>query len=106
MADNKFVAVASGGTSTDNRIMHSNDGVAWTSIDPPDYDYDMSWQSVTYGNGVFVAVAYEPYENQVMYSLDGENWQLTASAEIRSWNTLTYGTAISSSFYGWIIVTV
>ena len=90
-ADNKFVAVASGGTSTDNRIMHSNDGVAWTSIDPPDYDYDMSWQSVAYGNGVFVAVAYEPYENQVMYSLDGENWQLTASAEIRSWNTLTYG---------------
>ena len=37
---------------------------------------DNNWTSVTYGNGLFVAVANSGTGNRVMTSYDGINWTL------------------------------
>ncbi|AMQ55613.1 MBG domain-containing protein [Algoriphagus sanaruensis] len=48
------------------------------------------WSSVTYGNGLFVAVA-SYGTNQVMTSPDGITWTARAAAENNSWQSVTYG---------------
>jgi len=47
------------------------------------------WKSVTYGNGLFVAVAYNG-TNRVMTSPDGINWTARA-APLNTWTSVTYG---------------
>ena len=47
-----FVAEAWGGT---NRVMYSTDSINWTVV--PAADETASWEGITYGNGIFVAVA-------------------------------------------------
>lgn len=47
------------------------------------------WNSVTYGNGLFVAVSYNGI-NKVMTSPDGVIWTAHA-AETNSWFSVTYG---------------
>jgi hypothetical protein len=90
-----FVAVAcnSGGesvcstTSTD-RVMTSPDGVNWTTRSDA---ADIHWRSVTYGNGLFVAVASSGSGNRVMTSPDGITWTSRTSAADNSWQSVTYG---------------
>lgn len=48
------------------------------------------WQSVTYGNGRFVAVSIGA-TNQVMYSEDGVNWTAVDATESNFWRMVTYG---------------
>ncbi|BCH14954.1 hypothetical protein MesoLjLa_18050 [Mesorhizobium sp. L-2-11] len=51
------------------------------------------WYSITYGNGLFVAVAYSG-TNQVMTSPDGINWTARAAPEANQWYSVTYGNGL------------
>ena len=48
------------------------------------------WQSVTYGDGKFVAVA-NNLSNETAYSTDGINWTASTLPSIASWMSVTYG---------------
>ena len=55
---------------------------------------DNSWLSVTYGNGLFVAVAIDGVGNRVMTSPDGITWTIRTSAADNSWYGVTYGNGL------------
>ena len=55
---------------------------------------DMSWSSITYGNGLFVAVATSGTGNRVMTSPDGINWTARTSAADNNWTSVTYGNGL------------
>ena len=50
-----------------------------------------SWNSVTYGNGKFVAVDDSNYSTKAAYSEDGITWTATTMPDKASWNFVTYG---------------
>ena len=53
------------------------------------------WSSVTYGNGLFVAVAFSGSgTNRVMTSPDGVTWTARAAAEANYWFSVTYGNGL------------
>jgi hypothetical protein len=52
----------------------------------------MSWNAVTYGNGMFVAVG--SGSNLVMTSPDGVNWTTHAGAVSNTWLGVTYGNGL------------
>src|SRR5690606_5527398 len=52
-----------------------------------------SWTSVTYGNGLFVAVAYDG-TNRVMTSPDGITWTSRSAPEANVWYSVTYGNGL------------
>ena len=84
-----FVAVGWTGTyQTDARtIMTSPDGETWTARTAPNLK---SWSSVTYGNGLFVAVSQSFYSgSHVMTSPDGENWT-AQSTPYEQWRSVAY----------------
>ena len=51
------------------------------------------WISVTYGNGLFVAVSYDG-TNRVMTSPDGITWTARTASENNHWNSVTYGNGL------------
>ena len=53
-----------------------------------------SWRSVTYGNGLFVAVSALGIGNRVMTSPDGITWTIRTSAADNSWYSVTYGNGL------------
>jgi hypothetical protein len=53
-----------------------------------------AWRSVTYGSGLFVAVATSGTGNRVMTSPDGINWTLGTSAADNFWRSVTYGSGL------------
>jgi hypothetical protein len=55
---------------------------------------DNNWFSVTYGNGLFVAVATSGTGNRVMTSPDGITWTARTSAADNSWFSVTYGNGL------------
>ncbi len=55
---------------------------------------DLSWQSVAYGNGMYVAVAYNGSGNRVMTSTDGITWAIRTSAADNQWLSVTYGNGL------------
>ena len=55
---------------------------------------DNSWNDVTYGNGIFVAVASSGTGNRVMTSTDGINWTARTSAADNNWQNVVYGNGI------------
>ena len=55
---------------------------------------DNSWQSVTYGNGLFVAVSISGSGNRVMTSPDGSSWTIRTSAADNVWNSVTFGNGL------------
>ena len=55
---------------------------------------DNNWYSVTYGNGLFVAVANSGTGNRVMTSPDGINWTARTSAADNQWYSVTYGNGL------------
>ena len=63
-------------------------GITWTSRTSAT---DNNWRGVTYGNGIFVAVAMTGTGNRVMSSPDGITWTSQVSAIDNSWNFVTYG---------------
>ncbi|NCY17380.1 MAG: hypothetical protein EBX39_11560, partial [Actinobacteria bacterium] len=64
------------------------DAVTWTARTAAEAS---SWTSVTYGNGVFVAVA---ADGKVMTSPDGVTWTARTAAEANSWYSVTYGNGV------------
>ena len=53
---------------------------------------DNDWQSVAYGNNIFVAVASSGTNNKVMTSPDGITWTSRSSAlDTNSWQSVTFG---------------
>lgn len=87
-ANGRYVAVS--GFDLDSprgRVMTSEDGNAWTIRTVP--DLSRQWDSIAYGNGVFVAVSYGSAVNvsppggplAVMTSTDGLTWTLRSSAD-------------------------
>ncbi len=66
-------------------------GDTWTSRTSA---ADNSWQSVTYGNGLFVAVASTGSGNRVMTSPDGITWTSRNAAADNLWYSVTYGNGL------------
>ena len=50
-----------------------------------------SWNSVTYGNGKFVAIVFSNFSTKAAYSVDGITWTATTMPSKASWNSVTYG---------------
>ena len=79
---------------------HADDaGITWTSQTSA---ADNTWNSVTYGNGLFVAVAETGTGNRVMTSPDGITWTSRTSATDNNWFGVTYGNGlfVAVSFSG------
>jgi hypothetical protein len=67
------------------------DGINWTTRTSA---ADIAWISVTYGNGLFVAVSYSGTGNRVMTSPDGVTWTARTSAADNQWISVTYGNGL------------
>jgi hypothetical protein len=63
----------------------STDGDVWDYASEQIYD---NWQSVTFGNGTFVAVS---STGQVMHSPNGDTWTLASVSQGGNWVSVTYG---------------
>ena len=81
------VAVVAGASAASAEVA----GIDWTSRTSA---ADNDWYSVTYGNGLFVAVAGSGTGNRVMTSPDGENWTSRTSAADNYWFSVTYGNGL------------
>lgn len=55
---------------------------------------DNQWAAVTYGNGLFVAVAITGSGNRVMTSINGSDWTIRSSAADNQWYGVTYGNGL------------
>jgi hypothetical protein len=71
--------------------MSSPDGITWTLRTSASNE---AWSSVTYGNGLFAAVAATGVGNRVMTSPDGITWTLRTSAADNTWSSVTYGNGL------------
>ena len=65
-------------------------GVEWTSRATP---VDVSWVSVAYGNGTFVAVANDGTGDHVMTSHDGIAWTARTAPD-GDWGAVAYGNGL------------
>ena len=64
------------------------DGITW--VEGTISDNAKSWNSVSYGNNQFVAVASNT--TSLSYSVDGINWsELTIGEDITSYSSVAYG---------------
>lgn len=52
------------------------------------------WQSVAYGNGLFVAVSNTGVGNRVMTSPNGKDWTIRTSPADNNWTTVTFGNGL------------
>jgi hypothetical protein len=68
--------------------MRSVDGVTWSESTAEASE----WVSITYGNGIFVAVA-SYGTNRVMRSVDGVTWS-ESTAEASKWRGIIYGNGV------------
>jgi len=87
-------AIGSGpesGTASATPISTAGTGVSWTSHSA---SVNIQWRSVTYGNGIFVAVASTGTSNRVMTSPDGITWTIVTSAPDYLWNSVTFGNGL------------
>ncbi len=66
-------------------------GITWTSQVSAS---DNNWDSVAYGNGLFVAVSYTGNGNRVMTSPDGINWTSRTTPNDNLWTAVTYGNGL------------
>jgi surface protein len=66
----------------------SHAGAAWTARENA---ANNQWNSVTYGNGLFVAVASTGIGNRVMTSPDGITWTSRTTPVDNNWWSVTYG---------------
>jgi hypothetical protein len=79
----------------------SGAGTTWTLRVPGFNDLN----SVTYGNGLFVAVGGSPDSSTILTSPDGVNWTARTSPTSKSLNGVTYGngTFVAVGIYGTIL---
>jgi hypothetical protein len=100
-----FVAVSSGGTNDDRRVMTSANGETWTLRSIPQstlIEDHRGWRSVAFGNGVFVVVTDRRFDEKppsdppypvdlVMNSPDGITWQFRNAATSADWYSVAFG---------------
>jgi predicted RecA/RadA family phage recombinase len=81
-------------SSGSGTLATSPDGITWTIRNPA--LTNSSWQSVTYGNGIFVAIADScaTSNNCLMTSSDGINWTGRVTVVANSWQSVTYGNGL------------
>jgi len=99
-----FVAVGSLATHS---VMYSSNGTSWICISPI---YN-NWQSVCYGEGLFVAVSIEGDMNRVMTSPDAINWtgrkcppyHALIDGKISSLYTAIHSRIFGQSAMGWTL---
>ena len=72
-----------GSTDVSNAAMVNASGTTWTAA----ASQTGAWNSITYGNGVFVALA----GGSAMYSTNGTSWSL-GTGQTGAWVSVTYGT--------------
>jgi predicted RecA/RadA family phage recombinase len=87
------LAVVLGGVGVAPAAQASDAGTTWTSQSSIPNN---RWRSVTYGNGLFVAVAYSDgpgIVSLVMTSPDGITWT-PRSTPNKSWSSVTYGNGL------------
>jgi hypothetical protein len=70
--------------------MTSTDGITWTLRTAA---ADNDWQSVAYGNGVWVAISSDGTD-QVMRSTDGLSWSAVLATEGNNWESVAYGNGV------------
>ena len=51
-----------------------------------------NWSDITYGDGMFVAIAYD--SNVAAYSTDGKNWSFTTLPSTEKWTKVKYGMGV------------
>jgi hypothetical protein len=80
--------------------MTSPDGITWTARTSS--PTNNNWRSVTYGNGLFVAVAGSVSGNGVMTSPDGITWTARTSPTDNIWRSVAYenGVFVAVSYTG------
>jgi hypothetical protein len=66
-------------------------GITWTSRTSA---VEIPWWGVTYGNGLFVAVATSGIGNRVMTSPNGVTWTSRTSAADNEWRSIAYGNGL------------
>ena len=71
--------------------MTSPDGITWTIRTTPT---DNEWRSVSYGNGIWVAVSSNGTGNRVMTSPDGITWTIRSTPVDNAWWSVTYGNGL------------
>ncbi len=91
--DNERVGIGTAAPSDKLEVVGDivSKGTSWTTRTSA---ADNNWQSVTYGNGMFVAVAGSGTGNRVMTSPDGINWTTRTSAADNDWRAVTYGNGL------------
>ena len=65
---------------------YSTNGTTWTAASTPS---SASWSSVAYGNGTFVAVAYD--STAAAYSTNGTTWSAASTPSSAGWYSVAYG---------------
>ena len=55
---------------------------------------DNDWRSITYGNGLFVAVSETGIDNRIMTSPDGITWTIRTTPVDNAWSAVTYGNGL------------
>lgn len=86
-ANKIFVAIANS-SDTSLNIATSTNGSSWFSQTSPS---GRNWSSLTYGDGLFVAVAKSGSGNRVMTSTNGSSWTLRTTPADNNWESVTYG---------------
>ena len=63
------------------------------------------WRAITYGGGLFVAVARSGTGNRIMTSADGVDWTLRSTPADNDWRAITYGNGlfVATSYEGTIM---
>ena len=79
-----------GTTDISNATMNNAGGSSWAIRTASAAN---GWSSVTYGNGVFVAVSANG-TNRVMTSVDGTTWIAATAAEANTWNSVIFGNGL------------
>ena len=70
----------------DDDVSAASVGESWASQTSA---ADNNWSSVTYGNGLFVAVSHTGVDDRVMTSPDGFTWTSRISAADNAWRSVT-----------------
>lgn len=66
----RYVAVNTDGGGAQFQFAYSDNGIDWTGVGYTSSDLRRNWSTIAYGNGYFVAIAF----NAQAMSRDGKNW--------------------------------
>ena len=86
------LAIATLGVTLGSAPASAADGSNWTlrTSVSTGASADNNWRGITYGNGIFVAVATDGVDRRVMTSPDGINWT-ARSTPTQAWRSVTFG---------------